>query len=261
MSIITSVFNTIFYEPLLNGLVLLVNFIPMHDVGIAVIILTIIARFVLLPFSHSSILTQIKMKELDPEIKRIKNNYKSDNQEQSKKIMELYKAHGVNPLSGCFTVILQIPIIFALYKVFLIGMNFNPEHLYSFVAMPAVIKMNFLGLIDMTQRSYLFAVLAGLTQFWQMKLAMPTIKNDTNSNSFGDNLAKSMSVQAKYIMPVFIFFIGLKFSSAISLYWTTMNVFAIIHETIVRGKAKKIYESKTGNNQTNNKGGLGKNDR
>lgn len=249
MSIITEIFNKIFYEPLLNGLVLLVNFLPFHDVGVAVILLTIIVRFIVFPFSHRSIITQTKMRRLEPEIKKIKNKFKKDTQEQSKKTMELYKKHGINPFSGCLTLILQLPIIFALYKVFMAGMNFNPESLYSFVNIPEIVQIKLFGLIDMSQRSYVLAFLAGFSQFFQMKLALPPIKKDkTKVGSFKDNLAKSMNMQMRYIMPIVIVFIGLKFSSAIALYWTTMNVFAIIHETVVRRKAKKIYEQADSNN-------------
>jgi membrane protein insertase Oxa1/YidC/SpoIIIJ len=91
-----------------------------------------------------------------------------------------------------------------------------------------------------------------------MRLAMPPIKKSSDgTNSFKDNLAKSMSIQMRYIMPFFIFYIALRFSSALALYWTTMNVFAIVHETIVRKKAKKIFKNGTANK--NNKVSSGDN--
>ena len=102
--------------------------------------------------------------------------------------------------------------------------------------------------MDMTQKSYVMPVLAALTQFYQMKLAIPPIKKQDMGNTFKDNLAKSMNVQMRYVMPFFIFFIGLKLSSGIALYWTTMNVFAIVHEAIVRKKAGKLYGEQNKNN-------------
>lgn len=234
-------FNLIFFKPLLNGLVLLVNYLPYHDIGFAIILLTIAVRFIIFPFTHKSIITQIKMKKLEPELKEIKNAFKNNKQTQAQKTMELYRNHGVNPLSGILTLIIQIPIIFGLYKVFLGGVNFDAVNLYSFISLPESVNAIFLGLIDMTQRSYSLAFLAALSQFFQIKLAMPPMQKSDKDDSFKDNFARSMNVQMRYIMPIFVFFIGLKFSSAIALYWTTMNVFAIVHETIVRRKAEKLY--------------------
>ena len=139
--------------------------------------------------------------------------------------MELYKRHGINPVAGILTLFIQIPIIFALYKVFLGGAAFDPAHLYSFVTAPEFVSVKFFGLLDMTQKSYIMPVLAALTQFYQMKLALPPIKKQAGENSFKDNLARSMNIQMRYVMPFFIFFIGLKLSSGIALYWTTMNIF------------------------------------
>lgn len=243
-----NIYNAVFFDPLLNGLVLLVNNIPYHDMGFAIIILTIVVRFIILPFTHKATVTQVKMKKLEPALKEIKEKNKNNSQEQAKKTMELYKQHGINPIAGVLTLFIQIPIIFALYKVFLGGVNFNIEHLYSFVVIPDFVNINFLGIFDISQKGYIFPFLAALTQFFQMKLAIPPIKKGEMGNSFKDNLAKSMNVQMRYVMPVFIFFIGLKLSSAIALYWTTMNVFAIVHETIVRRKAGKLYGEPNKNN-------------
>ena len=240
-------YNLIFFEPLLNGLALLIKYLPFHDMGLAIIILTLAVRFIILPFTHKSTVTQIKMKRLEPELREIKNTHKNDSQAQAKKTMELYKQHGINPVAGILTLFIQIPIIFALYKVFLGGTTFDPAHLYYFVTAPDFVNAKFLGLIDVTQKSYIMPVLAALTQFYQMKLAIPPIKKQPGENSFKDNLARSMNVQMRYVMPFFIFFIGLKLSSGIALYWTTMNVFAIVHEAIVRKKAEKIYENREPN--------------
>jgi len=239
---ISLVFNTIFYEPLLNGLAWLVNVLPFHDVGIAIIILTVTVRFIIFPFTHNATVTQTKMRHLEPELKEIKEKFKNNNQEQTKRTMELYKRHGINPVFGLLALFVQIPILFALYKVFLAGGGFDVSHLYSFISAPGIIHTKFLGLIEITQKSYILAILAGATQFIQMRLSIPPIKKtNTATNSFKDNLAQSMSIQAKYIMPLFVFYIALKFSSALALYWTTMNVFAIVHEAIVRKKAQKLY--------------------
>lgn len=238
---ISSIYHAFFYKPLLNSLAALVDFLPFHDIGVAIIILTLAVRFILFPFTHKTTMTQIKMRQIEPELKNIKEKFKNNSGEQARKTMELYREHGINPLSGFVILLIQIPIIFALYKVFLSGANFDMVNLYSFVTSPELVSTHFLGLVDMTQRSYPLAFLAALSQFFQMQLALPPIKKANQGNSFKDSFARSMNVQMRYVMPFVIFFVGLKFSSAIALYWTTMNVFAIVHEAIVRKKAEKIY--------------------
>jgi YidC/Oxa1 family membrane protein insertase len=237
---IGSIFHLIFYQPLYNAFIFLTAIIPYHDAGIAVIILTFLVQFIIFPFRHKSVVTQRRMKEIEPEVRKVKEQFKKDKQEQTRQIMALYKAHGVSPFSGILMLLVQLPVFFALYRLFLKGVNLNPSDLYSFNIVPEVIKAQFLGVIDISKSNYILAILAAVTQFFQMKLSMPKIeKSDAKSDSFQDRLSRSMSLQAKYIMPAFIFFIALKFSSAIALYWTAMNVFAIVHEAIVAYKAKK----------------------
>ncbi len=237
---IGSIFHLVFYQPLYNALVFLVGIVPYYDVGIAVIILTLITRAIVFPLSHRAILTQRKMRAIEPEMKQVKEKFKKDKQEQTRQTMALYKSHGISPFSGFLMLLIQLPILIALYKLFLSGIQFNGGELYSFISLPVEIRTVFLGLIDIFKSNYILAALAGITQFFQMYLAMPKIvKPDADSNSFSDQLSRSMAIQSRYIMPIFIFFIALRFSSGIALYWTAMNVFAIVHEAIVAYRAKK----------------------
>ncbi len=253
---LVSVYNIVFYQPLLNGLVFLIDVMPMHDIGLAVILLTIIVKFIIFPFQHRSIITQRKMRELAPELKRVKEKYKKDSQMQAKKTMEIYREHGINPLSGFLILLIQLPLFIALYKIFMGGVNFDSSIIYPFISVPQNINIHFLGFFDMTQRSYFWAALAGISQFFQMKLSIPVPEKTSESQkTFKDDLARSMGVQARYIMPAFVFFIALKFSSAMALYWTTMNIFAIVHESVVKKKAEKITRTTQKNGETtgNNK--------
>ena len=243
---ISSIFNTLFYEPLYNGLIFLISIIPGADVGIAIVVLTVTVKFLVLPLSHKSVKSQAKIRNIEPEVKEVKEKYKKDKQEQARKVMELYKKHGVNPFSGCFLLLVQLPIILALYWVFFKGLgNFNTEILYSFVKLPAVINTKFLGIIDIMGKSLPLAVLAGITQYYQMKLSMPPkLTNNENKNSgemsFKDEFAKNMSIQMRYVLPGFVFFIAYTISAAVALYWVVNNLFSIVHELIVRRKVKEI---------------------
>src|SRR3989338_8116446 len=116
-SFIVTIYNAVFYVPLLNGLFFLTHLLPKGDLGMAVIILTLFIRLLIFPLNHKMIKTQQKMKKIEPEIKRIQREVQSK-EEQGRALMELYKSHGVNPFSGFFALFLQLPLLLALFKVF-----------------------------------------------------------------------------------------------------------------------------------------------
>ncbi|MBI2108999.1 MAG: YidC/Oxa1 family membrane protein insertase [Parcubacteria group bacterium] len=241
---IADIFNTILYEPLLNGLIFLVGVIPYGDVGFAVIILTLLVKIILFPLSHKSVKTQRKMKEVEPEIKKIKEKYSKDKQEQAKKVMELYKQHSLNPFSGCLFFAIQMPIIIALYWVFWKGLTngINADLLYSFITVPESVHFNFLGFIDMTGRSYFLAAFAGISQYIQLQLSLPAtpVSSLKAGGSFKDEFARNFTFQMRYVFPVFVFIISYTISSAVALYWAVSNIFMIGHELLVRRKARAI---------------------
>ncbi len=239
---ITAAWNTVFYEPLYNGLIFLTGIVPGGDVGIAVILLTLIVKTILFPVSHKSIKTQVKMREIEPELKKIREKHK-DKSEQAKATMELYKTHGVSPFSGCLSIIIQIPVILALYYVFFKGLGFDGA-LYPFVAAPEAINPNFLGLIDMHGKSFILAALAALSQYFQAKISMPPVPPPSETKSFKDDFARSMQLQMKYFMPVLVFVFSYTISSAIALYWLVSNLFSIGQELFVRKLADKAVAGK-----------------
>lgn len=237
-------FRTILYEPLYNGLVFLVGIVPLHDLGLAVILLTVLIRLILFPLSHKSTKNQVQMRAIEPEVKKIKEQYKDDRQEQAKKTMELYKKHGLNPFSGFLFLLIQLPVIIALYWVFYNGASggFKEDLLYSFVSLPESIHTQFLGFIDLLGKSVLLAAGAGVSQYFQIKLATPTLPaplpSTSGKPSFKDDLMKSFNLQMRYGLPVFVFIISYTISAAVALYWLTSNLFSIAHEFYVRRQAR-----------------------
>ena len=115
---ISSVWHEIVYQPLYNILAFLIGVLPGHSVGLAIITLTVVVRLALFPLTGKSMKAQKVMKELEPELKRIREAHKNDKQLQAKKTMELYQEKGVTPFSGCLPLFIQIPIIIGLYIVF-----------------------------------------------------------------------------------------------------------------------------------------------
>ncbi len=224
---LSNIWDTILYGPLLNALALLVSVIPGGDVGIAIILLTLFVKTALFPLSQRSIESQIKMNLLAPELKRIKDNGASK-EEQAKQTFELYKHHKTNPFSGCLLILIQIPIIFALYYVFLKDINLQSGLLYSFVHAPQYINMNFLGILDISQKNIIMlAILAGISQYFQASLMPKPATPDKTTGSFQENMTKSMQTQMKYVFPFVVAFIAYSVSGAVALYWITSNIFAI----------------------------------
>lgn len=238
-----ALWDSFVYEPLYNVLIFLVGVLPGHSVGGAIIVLTIVVKLALYPLTGKSIRAQRAMKELEPELKRIREQYKDDRQAQSKKTMELYQARGVSPFSGCLPVLIQIPVILALYWVFLKGLAVvNGEILYSFVSAPATLDMHFL-LFDLAAKSVVLALLAGISQYFQTDLSLgrqtPASAPSSGKASFQEDFAKSMQVQMRYVLPVMIGVIAYTTSAAVALYWATSNILSIAQELQMRRQKTK----------------------
>ncbi len=230
---ITSIWNFLLYHPLLNALAFLVSVIPGGDVGIAVILLTVLVKVILFPLSQKSIESQAEMNILAPEIEKIKKSGASK-EEQATLTFELYKKHNTNPFSGCLLVLIQIPIIFALYYVFYKGLNFDSTLLYSFIHAPAHINMVFLGILDISKKSLILAVIAGISQFLQAYYMPKPPTPSGDGGSFQESLSKSLNTQIKYVFPLLITFIAYRVSGAVALYWITSNLFMVAQQIYVK---------------------------
>lgn len=234
---LSNIWNLVLYQPLLNALAFLVSIIPGGDVGVAIVVLTIIVKLVLLPLSHKSIESQARMNLLTPELNKIKQSG-ANKEEQAQQTFELYRKNRVNPFSGCLLVLIQIPIIFALYYVFFKGINFDGNLLYSFIPAPDTHNMLFLGLLDITHKSLVLAVLAGVSQFLQAHF-MPKPKSlptSAQGGSFQESFAKSMNAQMKYVFPFVVAFIAYSISGAVALYWITSNLFMVGQQIYIKKK-------------------------
>lgn len=240
-------FHDTLYQPLYNGLVFLIDIVPGSDVGLAVLILTVLVKLVILPLSEKAVATQLAMKKYESELNNVKIKYKNDKEGQARAVLNFYKEHGINPLASFLVIIIQMPIIISLYYVFYkAGLpDINQDLLYSFVKEPSTVSMHFLGLLDISGKSALFAVLVGVTQFLQMKLSMPKMPERQKTNgapSLKDELARSMHIQMRYVMPVLVAVISYTISAAVSIYWTTSNIFAIAQELYLRKKFFNLRE-------------------
>src|SRR3989344_5994605 len=227
-----SVYNEILYRPLFNAMVFLQSIIPGGDLGLTIVVLTVIIRILFTPLSLKTIKSQQSLKELSPKIEEIKAKFKDNKTAQSGAIMKLYKDNKVNPLAGCLPLLIQIPILIALYQVFIKGISEESlTLLYGFISAPEVIHHNFLGLFDVTARSRLLTLVAGGLQFMQSKQST-SLQSGAGSNKEMAALSKQML----YFFPIMIIIIGWNLPAGLILYWITTTLFSVFEQYYIKRK-------------------------
>lgn len=230
----TFLFHEILYRPLFNLLIGIYNTIPGHDLGMAIILLTLLIRVVFVPLSLKSLRSQKAMAEIQPKIKELQDKHKDDKQALATAQMALWKEHKVNPLSGCLPILIQIPVIWALYKVFIDGVKQeNLSGLYSFVHNPGILGHIGLGFLDLAQKNPVMAIMAGVLQGIQSYL---TTRLQKSSAAGGNDMAAQMTKQMVYVFPVMITFIAWSLPAGLVLYWITTTAFAIFELVYIRRK-------------------------
>lgn len=248
---ISELFHTFLVDPFYNLLVLILSILPSPDVGIAIILLTVLVRILFLPVFAKTIRTQLLMKKIEPELEEIKAKYKKDPREQGTHIMELYRKYGINPFSSLFAALIQVPVFLALYFVFLRGgfPDINETLLYPFIAAPEEANVLFLGFIDLTTAKHLtLALAAGISQYAQVALSpigAPAPKPSVPS--FKDDFARSFRLQMKYGLPIMVAIFGYTFTGAVALYWTANNLVAIFQELFIRKRVEAKHAEEMSN--------------
>lgn len=225
---LVNLFNFALYRPLFNFLILIYDYLPGHDFGLAIALLTIIIRIVLYPVSVKALNSQKALQKLQPQLQEIQKKYKSDKEKQAKETLELYRKEKINPFGGLLLAIIQLPILIALYRVFWQGLNSKElEILYDFVPSPGHVNPMFFNLVDLSKPNLIFAVLAGIFQFFQTKMLMPL--SSKNQQRSGD-ISTLMQKQMVYFLPALTVIILLGLPSALGLYWTVSSIFSIVQQ-------------------------------
>lgn len=230
-------FHIVFYQPIFNVLVYIYNNIAYADIGLTIIILTVLIKLILLPFSLSATRSQKALHKLQPKVEALKLQYKDNKEALSKALMQLYKEEKVNPFSSCLPLLIQLPFLFAIYKVFIAGLgNFkeaSEELLYSFVHNPGTINSIAFGMIDLSQRSIILAFLAGGAQFFQTKMLIHTkTTKAAGPGAKDENALASMNKNMMYMMPIFTVFIGMNLPGGLALYWFVTTLLMILQQWI-----------------------------
>ena len=234
---ISYLFNEIFYKPLFNGLIFLYNIVPGHDMGVSIIILTAAIRFILWPLTNKGIKNQRVLTRIQPQIEEIKKKFKDNKEAQAKALMGLYSENKISPLAGLLPVIAQIPIIIALWRVFLNSLNLNLSSLYSFVSVPDRIQPIFLGLVDLSHKNVVLAILAGVLQYLQTKMIMSP---SSAQPSGGSDFSRIMSKQMLYFGPVLSIVIFWSLPAALPLYWIVTTLLTILQQYLNRENGREL---------------------
>ena len=241
------IWHTLFLDPIYNSLVFFIDSMPKEDVGLAIICTVVLVKLIILPLSLKAIRTQIAMREIEPELARIRETYKDQREVQALKTMELFKKAEVKPFSSVLLLFIQIPIVISLYFAVSRGggiplPEINSTLLYSFIPNPGTANMIFLGFMDIAKKSIVLALAAGITQFLHTRLSLPKPKARAKDAqpSLKEDFTRSMHMQMQYVMPALITLVAYSISAAIALYFLVSNIMAIIQEYIVRRKGLKI---------------------
>ncbi len=231
-----NILTTIFVDPFLNLLIGIVNVLPRHDLGVAIIVVTLIVRLILYPLSAKQIRAQKAMQDLQPRINEIREKHKDDREQQTKALMEFYKKNQVNPLASCGPLLLQTAFIYPLFFVFRLTISGGDfaDRLYPFISHPPLpLDSLFLGTVDLAQpHNIVLAVITAMAQFIQSWMLIRQRKKNADPSKPKDTTAATANAMA-YIFPLLTGYFAYTFPAGLALYWFASTIFAIIQQLII----------------------------
>lgn len=219
---ISNIFHVYIYAPILGALVFIYENMAFHDLGIAIAILTIATRIILFPIFYKSAKDQTLMQKIQPKMKEIQEKFKGNKEAQAQALMALYKENNLNPFSGFLLLLVQLPIFLALFQIF--------SRELSNVAFDSVALF---GLINLSEKSVVLAVVAAGLQYIQGKMALATAGSGNN------NPAASIGKMMVIIGPAITLVILFSLPSALGVYWIVSTLFSIGQQVYIN---KKINE-------------------
>lgn len=248
--------EAIFIQPLLNGLLVFYHLL-FNNLGLAVVALTIFIRLLLLPLTTPSLRAMQKMRDIAPELAKIKEKHKDDKTKQMQAQADFYKSKGINPAAGCLPQIVQLVILIALYRVFFSVLASNGDIVgrinrlaYPPLQVSGVVGTQFLYL-DLVKPDVFhfpalpfpvpgpFLLAAALVQFLSSKMVAPAVtkqrKEAAKTKGEMDDVMASTQQQMVYLFPLITIFIGFNFASGLVLYWFIFSLFQVIQQYFVSG--------------------------
>jgi YidC/Oxa1 family membrane protein insertase len=230
-------FETVLYQPIFNLFIGLYDIIP--DVGIAILLITLLIKLVLYPLTAKSIKAQRELQEIQPKLLELKKKYKTDQQKLAQETMKLYSEHKVNPFGSCLPILIQIPIFLALFWVLQDGLSDAKfDLLYSFVPAPESLNAVSLGIIDLSKPNIIMALLAGGAQYLQARtLTRKRATKPVPDAGKDEDLMAMMNKQMLYVLPVLTAIISMGLPSGVALYWFLSTIFTALQQHFLGLKA------------------------
>ncbi len=244
---IKQIWYGIFYRPIYNALIFLTSVMPQHDLGLAIILLTLIIRTILLVPSQKAMKSQKKMQEIQPRLEEIKKKYKGDQQKIAMETMAIWKDAKVNPMGSCLPILLQFPFLIGLFYVVKGGLNPDNAHLlysqYSSFTLHDI-SVNFFGILDLTKANiYVLPLIVGGLQFTQMKLTMAKKKKNGDKKEKKSEMAMATGTMT-YIMPIMIAVFTASLPAGVGIYWGTSTAYGIVQQLVVNKSKSTTTETK-----------------
>ncbi|MEW6770632.1 MAG: YidC/Oxa1 family membrane protein insertase [Bacillota bacterium] len=206
--------------------------------GLAIILLTVIVRVLLYPLNYKQMHSMLALQRLQPKVKEIQEKYRKDPQKLQQKMMELYQEHGVNPLGGCLPLLIQLPILIALYSALLHFPYAVAEHA-RFLWVPS---------LSGKDPYFLLPILAGATTYWQMRV--------TPQAGGQEQMQRMMTLT----MPVLFLWISSTLPAGLALYWVTFNVLSVGQQYLINRRllaGKEAVQTDEGSNKERKNGSGG----
>ena len=272
-----NLFDVVIMQPILNLLMAIYAIVPGGDFGVSVVIFTIVIRFALWPLAKKQLHQAKAMRKMQPELKKIKEKYKNNSQAQGLAMMDLYKKHNISPFGSIGILLIQLPILIAIYRVVQIFALYREDlakYTYGFmenipvvkelIADPTHFNQNFLGFIDLTQHGIssdgvviglvILSLLAAVMQYLLSKQMSPSTDNgkrlrdilaEAGQGKEADQAELNAIVMRKMtkVMPVFLFFVMVSLPGALALYMATGNIVAYFQNASVLKKDEQEMEA------------------
>ena len=272
-----NLFDVVIVQPILNLLMAIYAIVPGGDFGVSVVIFTIVLRFALWPLAKKQLHQAKVMRKMQPELKKIKEKYKNNSQAQGLAMMDLYKKHNISPFGSIGILLIQLPILIAIYRVVQIFALYREDlakYTYGFmenipvvkelIADPTHFNQNFLGFIDLTQHGIssdgvviglvILSLLAAVMQYLLSKQMSPSTDNgkrlrdilaEAGQGKEADQAELNAIVMRKMtkVMPVFLFFVMVSLPGALALYMATGNIVAYFQNASILKKDEQEMEA------------------
>lgn len=235
-------YTTFIFEPIINALMFFYSLF--NDMGIAIILLTILIRLLLYPISRKALLGSKKIQELHLKTKKIQEEFKNDLQRQGIELMKIYKEAKINPLASFLNIAIQVVILITLYRVLWLSQKLENilPHLYAITPHPQELSHNFIGFINLATPNFYFALIAALATYWQIKISMVVKKDDSLSAATQSLPQKKDSLQKaqdftknlNMTLPLITFIGGLRLPASLTLYWLVSTLFTVAQEYFIK---------------------------